>query len=89
MRIFLTAAAGALALSALAASAQDLTTGHLGVIDQDDDGAVSAEELNAVMAAAFAQIDANGDGSISAEEGGAIIPAELFAGADADGERRA
>lgn len=85
MRPFLIAMAGALSLSA-AASAQDLTTGHVASIDTNGDGAVDAAEFDAFVAAAFPAMDADGDGFVSEAESTTFMSPEQFAGADANGD---
>jgi hypothetical protein len=85
MRTYLVAGAAALAFAG-AAIAQDITTGHLDVIDANDDGAVDAAEFDGFMTKVFTGFDANGDGFVTAAEGGEMITAEQFAAANANGD---
>ena len=84
MRTLLIACAGALAFTA--ATAQDLTTGHLPALDTGGDGTVDAAEFAAFVERAFAALDANGDGYITVVEGQAVITPEQFAAANANGD---
>ncbi len=85
MNRLLVAAAGLLALSG-AALAQDITTGHLGALDANGDGAVDATEFDTYMAAAFEAIDANGDGYLTLAESSGYLSPEQFAAANTNGD---
>jgi hypothetical protein len=84
MKTLLIACAGALAFSA--ATAQDITTGHLSALDTNGDGAVDAAEFGAFVEQSFAALDQNGDGYVTIVEGEAVITPEQFAAANANGD---
>jgi hypothetical protein len=85
MKNLMLACSAALAL-ACAAHAQDITTGHLDIIDANDDGAIDAAEFDAFMTKLFTGLDANGDGYVTAAEGAEWITPEQFAAANANGD---
>jgi hypothetical protein len=85
MKRYLIACSAALAFAG-AAWAQDITTGHLDVIDSNDDGAIDAAEFDAFMAKVFTGLDANGDGYVTAAEGAEWITPEQFAAVNANGD---
>jgi hypothetical protein len=86
MRNILVAGAGALALVATAALAQDITTGHVAALDANSDGSVDSAELQAWVGQAFARLDANGDGYVTAAEGSGSMTAEQWAAANTNGD---
>lgn len=76
MRTHLIAAAAALLLAPGYAMAQDqtgLTEGHLDAADTTNDEAVSVEEYQAYVKAAFATLDKNGDGYVTWVEAQPIL----------------
>jgi hypothetical protein len=85
MRKILLACAGGLALSG-AALAQDLTTGHLGALDANADGAVDRAELEAWVGQAFESLDTNGDGYVTVTEGTVVMTPEQWAAANTNGD---
>jgi EF hand len=85
MKRYLIACSVALAFAG-AAYAQDITTGHLDVMDTNDDGAVDAAEFDAFMTQVFTGLDANGDGYVTAAEGAEMITPEQFAAANSNGD---
>ncbi len=72
----------ALALPAFTATAQEMTTESLAVVDTNGDGVVTKEELIAAMDAAFQQLDTDKSGSLSETEAVVWIPVAQFRAAD-------
>ena len=85
MRTFLIACASALALGG-AALAQDMTTGQLGALDANGDGAVDPAELEAWVGQAFTSLDANGDGYLTVTESTQVMTPEQWTAANTNGD---
>lgn len=90
MRALMTAAAGLVALSAAAASAQDaappveLNDRHLAEVDADKDGGVTESEFRAFFQRGFEALDRDADGFVSWAEAEAAMIREHFDTIDAN-----
>lgn len=87
-------AAGALALTATFAVAQDapadpsLTTQHLAAVDTNGDGSVTESEFRAAMQKAHAALDADADGVVTWTEAEGKLAREHFEALDANADNK-
>ncbi len=67
---------------AMPAGGGEIPQDQLVKLDLNKDGAVSKEEYNQAMAAAFKNLDKNGDNALTPDEVGSILTPEQFAAVD-------
>ena len=70
--------------AAMPAGAAEIPQDQLAKLDMNKDGAVTREEYNQAMTAAFKNLDKNSDNSLTPEEVGTILTPEQFASVDAN-----
>jgi Ca2+-binding EF-hand superfamily protein len=73
---------------ALAQSQQQMHEGHLGLLDQNETGAVDRSDYQQFMFQAFARLDGDGNDYLVESDVAGVLTAEQFAALDTDGDGR-